>query len=181
MRRKTNRFKSDVIIDLTSLLDVIFIILLVVLCGQSSMKKDLTQLQSEAENAQIKADEIYQLYKEQIEVADNLNQYVWAVSIIVPYDENEITRRQIRFLKEGEEIETINLVGNDVTNAVETFKKSLTKYIKENEDRPVILSLNENDDYILYRDEVMVLDILHELASNFSNVYIKGSISEEMK
>ena len=82
---------------------------------------------------------------------------------------------------EGEEIETIDLVGNDVTSAVETFKKSLTKYIKENEDRPVILSLNEEDDYILYRDEVMVQDILYELASNFSNVYIKGSISEEIK
>ena len=57
MRRKRNRFKSDVIIDLTSLLDVIFIILLVVLCGQSSMKENLSELQSEAENAQREADE----------------------------------------------------------------------------------------------------------------------------
>ena len=181
MRRKRNRFKSDVIIDLTSLLDVIFIILLVVLCGQSSMKENLSELQSEAENAQREADEVYQLYKEQIEIADNLNQYVWAVSIMVPYDENDVTKRQIRFLKEGQEIETIELIGNDVTSAIETFKKSLTKYIQEHEDRPVILSLNEEDDYILYRDEIMVTEVFLELANKFSNVYIKGTVSEGIK
>ena len=181
MRRKRSRFKSDVMIDLTSLLDVIFIILLVVLCGQSSMKQNLTEVQSNAENAQKQAEEVYELYKEQLEIADNLNQYVWAVSIMVPYDEHEVTKRQIRFLKEGQEIETIDLIGNDVTNAVETFKRSLIKYIQENEDRPVILSLNEDDDYILYRDEIMVNEVFLELAEKFSNVYIKGTVSEGIK
>ena len=181
MRRKRNRFKSDVMIDLTSLLDVIFIILLVVLCGQSSMKENLTQMQADAKDTQAQAEQEYKLYKEQIEIADSLNQYVWAVSIIVPYDENEVTKRQIRFLKEGQEIETIDLIGNDVTSAIETFKKSLTKYIQENEDRPVILSLNEDDDYILYRDEIMVNEVFRELAEKFSNVYIKGTVSEEIK
>ena len=181
MRRKRNRFKSDVMIDLTSLLDVIFIILLVVLCGQSSMKENLTQMQSDAKNTQAQAEQEYNLYKEQMEIADNLNQYVWAVSIMVPYDENEVTRRQIRFLKEGQEIETIDLIGNDVTSAIETFKKSLIKYIQEHENRPVILSLNEEDDYILYRDEIMVNEVFRELSEKFSNVYIKGTVSEEIK
>ena len=181
MRRKRNRFKSDVMIDLTSLLDVIFIILLVVLCGQSSMKENLTQLQADAKGTQAQAEQEYKLYKEQIEIADSLNQYVWAVSIMVPYDENDVTKRQIRFLKEGQEIEIIDLIGNDVTSAIETFKKSLTKYIQEHEDRPVILSLNEDDDYILYRDEIMVNEVFLELANKFSNVYIKGTISEAIK
>ena len=181
MRRKRNRFKSDVMIDLTSLLDVIFIILLVVLCGQSSMKENLTQLQADAKGTQAQAEQEYKLYKEQIEIADSLNQYVWAVSIMVPYDENDVTKRQIRFLKEGQEIETIELIGNDVTSAIETFKKSLTKYIQEHEDRPVILSLNEDDDYILYRDEIMVTEVFLELANKFNNVYIKGTVSEEIK
>ena len=68
MRRKRNRFKSDVIIDLTSLLDVIFIILLVVLCGQSSMKENLTQMQADAKDTQAQAEQEYKLYKEQIEI-----------------------------------------------------------------------------------------------------------------
>ena len=67
MRRKRNRFKSDVMIDLTSLLDVIFIILLVVLCGQSSMKENLTQLQADAKGTQAQAEQEYKSICEDLE------------------------------------------------------------------------------------------------------------------
>lgn len=181
MRRKRSGSKSDIIIDLTSLLDVIFIMLLVVLCGQSSINESLAEEQSNAEYARTQAESEYQLYKDQIETADSLNQYVWAVSIEVPYNEKEITQRQIRLLKEGEEIESFDLIGNDVTSTIETFKENLVGFIQENKDRPVILSLNEENDKILYRDEVMVNKIFIELSKEYSNVYIKGKIGEDTK
>ena len=81
-------------------------------------------------------------------------------------------------LKEGEEIERFELSGNNVTDAVEAFKKSLTGYIEAYNDRPVILSLNEKDDTILYRDEVMVTEIFFELTREYGNVYIRGSMNE---
>ena len=181
MRRKKSGSKSDIIIDLTSLLDVIFIMLLVVLCGQSSINESLAEEQSNAEHALIQAESEYQLYKDQIETADSLNQYVWAVSIVVPYNEKEITQRQIRLLNEGKEIENFDLIGNDVTSAIETFKESLVGFIQENKDRPVIISLNEDNDNILYRDEIMVNEILKELSKEYSNVYIKGKIGKDTK
>ena len=178
MRRMRRGSNNDVIIDLTSLLDVMFIILLVVLCGQSTMTNKLSETQEQAEYAITQAEEEKWLYENQQEMVNN----VWAISIIVPYDENEITKRQIRFLIRGEEIQSIDLVGNDVTDAIAEFKDCLQNYIEQNKDKPVILSLNENDDYILYRDEVMVNGVFDELVNMYSNVYvIKGNIGEEIK
>ena len=181
MRKKRNSSRGDIIIDLTSLLDVMFIILLVVLCGQSTITDNLSEMQANAESARVQAEAEYKLYDDQLKIADSLNQYVWAVSIAVPYDEAEITKRQILFLKEGEKIETIDLVGNDVTSSISAFKESLINYIQKNNGKPVILSLNDDDSYILYRDEVMVNEVFKELSNMYSNVYIKGCIGEETK
>ncbi len=178
MRRRRGSSKSDIIIDLTSLLDVIFIILLVVLCGQSSLNQGLADSQTDVEQAKAQAEAEYKLYEEQLEMADSLNQLVCAVSVIVPY-EADVTRRTIMILKEGETIEEISLIGNDTSKAIAAFRESLISFILENQDRPVILSLNEEDDYILYRDEVMVQEMFADLAKEYDNVYIKGSISEE--
>ena len=181
MRRTRRSSKGDVLIDLTSLLDVIFIILLIVMWGQNSVEINLKQAQAEAEDAmnQTKAEQM--LYEQQQELADGINQFVFAVSVVVPYDKEDVTHRTIRILKEGEEIENFDLVGNNVTDAVEAFRKSLVKYVEVNNGRPVILSLNERDDNILYRDEVMVTEIFYGLTKEYGNVYIRGSISEEAK
>jgi len=181
MRRKRKGTKGDVLIDVTSLLDVMFIILLVVLWGQNRVEDDLKSTQTDATYAKSQAMAEYQLYQDQMELADSLNQYVWAVSVVVPYNENEVTQRQIKLLQEGQEIKSFDLIGNNVSDSVKAFRECLVEYIKENQDRPVILSLNEDDDYILYRDEVMVQEIFNELAGNYSNVYMKGSVGGEEK
>ena len=181
MRRARRNSRSDVIIDLTSLLDVIFIILLIVIWGQSTVETDLMQTKADAEAAinQTKAEQ--QLYEQQLEIADNINQYVFAVSVVVPYDKADVTHRTIQILKEGEEIESFDLMGNNVTTSVEAFRNCLVKYVEANIDRPVILSLNEHDDNILYRDEVRVTEIFYELTREYGNVYIRGSLHEEEK
>ena len=181
MRRTRKGSGSDVIIDLTSLLDVIFIILLIVMWGQSMLETNLKQSQAEAEAAvsQTKAEQ--QLYEQQQEIADAINQLVFAVSVVVPYDKADVTHREIKMLKEDKEIESFDLVGHNVAENVEDFKQSLVSYTAQNSKRPVILALNENDDNILYRDEVMVTEIFLELTKEYNNVYIRGSVSEEEK
>lgn len=181
MRRKRNSSKSDVLIDVTSLLDVIFIVLLVVLLGQSNVEANLKQAQAEAEAAKAEMNAEQMLYEQQQEIADTINRLVFAVSVVVPYDKADVTHRTIRILKENEEIESFELVGNNTEASVEAFKKSLVTYVEANKDRPVILSLNERDDNILYRDEVMVTEIFYGLTKEYGNVYIRGSISEEAK
>lgn len=181
MRRTRRSAKGDVLIDVTSLLDVIFIILLVVLLGQNSVENNLKQVQADTEAAKNRTEAQQKLYEQQLEVADNINQYVFAVSVVAPYDKADVTHREIIILKEGEEIKSFELVGNNTKESVEAFRKSLVKYVEANKDRPVILSLNEKDDNILYRDEVMVTEIFYELTKEYGNVYIRGSLHEEEK
>lgn len=178
MRKRKGGRKGDIIIDLTSLLDIVFIILLVVMCGQSGLNRNLSDAMDKAEEAERKSQAAYVLYDDQSKIADNLNQYVLAVTVVVPYNEKDVTKREVRILKEGNTIESFRLVGNNISESRSAFKESLAGYAKENSDRPVILSLNEDDDYILYRDEVMVNEIFRELALEYSNIYIKGNVSE---
>ena len=174
MRRKRGSTGRDVFIDVTSLLDVMFIILLVVLWGQQNKNEDLIKMRAEAEQAKAQAEAEYKLYEQQMEIADNINRFVWAASVVVPYDENDVTKRTIQILKEGEEIESFALSGNNVAESITAFKDCLVTYILANKDKPVILSLNDNDDNILYRDEVMVTELFVELAKEYDNVYLRG-------
>lgn len=180
MRKKRN-IRGDVVIDLTSLLDVIFILLLVVLCGQQGINKNLTEKGIEQENAIAQANETREIYEDMIDMEDNIQQMVWAASIAVPYEKTEITKREIKLLVEGKEIESFPLIGNEVEESINQFREVLIEYIESNQERPVILSLNDNDDNILYRDETRVNDIMTELIETYSNVYIRGGLSEEEK
>lgn len=147
------------------------------ICGNSYKYKTINEnaqaAQEEAEQSKADADAAKEAYEDMQDTQDNLQQYVWAASIVVPYEPEEITIRHIKVLREDKNIITIDLVGNDVATEVDEFRKSLTSYIQEHEDRPVILSLNENDDKILFRDEKAVNEVLNELADEYSNVYIK--------
>ena len=181
MKRRRHRAKSDILIDLTSLLDVIFIVLLVVMARQHVMtEKQAEQIEAgmsveEAQTLEAEARAKYELFLDQTEMTDQLNQYVYAITVTSTYSEEDVTKRKIWFLKKGdaEPSEPIDLVGEDVSEAMQRFKNELEKYVQENEDYPVILSLNENDEKILYRDEKKIKDIFGELVATYTYVYIR--------
>ena len=183
MRRKTGNARNGVLIDLTSLLDVIFILLLVVICSYNYEKQkneqEAVQERESLSSAQAEAEASSKAYSDMLETQNDLQNYVWAASIVVPYEPDEITLRHIKVLKEDSEILSIDLVGNEVAEGIEKFRDTLTDYVMKHQDRPVILSLNENDDNILYRDEKMINEILDGLSDTYDNVYIKGNISGE--
>lgn len=178
--KRRHRAKSDILIDLTSLLDVIFIILLVVIFRQQTLtEKHLDQVDNansvleEANDLSEEARAKYELYMDQLETADQLNQYVWAVSVYASYHSDNITERHIRILREGEEIETFDLRGTNVADSLKQFRETLENYVKEHGDQPVILSLNEKDENILYRDEKEIRKIFDYLSEEYENVFIK--------
>ena len=179
MGRKRRNAGNGVLIDLTSLLDVIFILLLVVVCSYNYEKQkneqDAVVARESMTSAQAEAEADSKAYTDMLETQNALQDYVWAASIVVPFEPDEITLRHIKVLREDSEIVSIDLAGNDVSESIEQFRDILTDYISEHSDRPVILSLNENDDSILYRDERMINEILNELSDTFDNVYLKGN------
>ncbi len=176
--KRRHRVKSDIVIDLTSLLDVVFIVLLVVICRQHILTDSQQEKMEDVEAREVLAQEKYELYMDQLETADQLNQYVWAVSVYARYSSEKVTERHISVLREGQEIESFELRGENVSGTLEAFRKSLESYITEHAEQPVILSLNEDDEKILYRDEKAINRIFAELASAHENVFIKPSAAK---
>lgn len=179
MRRNKRNRKNDVLIDLTSMLDVIFIVLLVVMVGQKTVstisQNQLTAQQQSADEALTDLQNAKSLYDTAVDAA----RYFKSVSVAVPYEPNEVHKREIQFLFFGEkDTETITLIGNDTEKAMQQCKEKLEQYINRNEESPIILSLNDDDDKILFRDEKMITELLNELSAKYENVYIKGNLSE---
>lgn len=172
MRRRRKR-NNDLVIDLTSLLDVIFILLLVILCGEQIAKEEYITREQQATEKVQEAEAAKGLYDDQMEIRDNINNYVCAISVYSDYNPDQITVRKVRVLKENEEIESFDLIGADTKDGYEALTQCLTEYITANEAQPVILSLNEGDEKILYRDEKAIRQIFEQLSDEYGNVYIK--------
>ena len=193
MRRSRNNTSNDVIIDLTSLLDVIFIVLLVVMVNNKisaidqqevyeQQQAQLTEEQQLAEDAQKNANNAAQLYNDMIQNEKDLSKYILMISVSAPYNEDEPRKRQINKLVEGGEIETFDLIGSDQT-PFDEFRESIKKDIEEfSENHPetvIILCLNDDNGNILYRDEKMITSILNEFSESEKNVYLKGHLYED--
>lgn len=167
--RKKRRNNLDILIDLTSLLDVIFIILLIVVCNQQYLNDKLSKESVEAESVMAEAQAAKALYLDQIDTVQN---YSELLSVYASYDSQNVTQRHIRVLKNEQDIVTFDLLGNNVSETLAEFKDYMLTYISNNPEKPVVLSLNDKDENILYRDEKAIKAIFEEL-SEYPNVYFK--------
>ena len=175
-----NNNKTDIVIDLTSLLDVIFVILFVVMCNQINGKANYDSMAQEAKSMSASANATIELYEQQLDTQDNINSYVYAVSIYSYYEPENITTRYLRVLREDEVIFEESMVGNNTDDAFNALEEELISYAIQYPDNPIIISLNENDENILYRDEKRIIDVLMDISSmeECSNVYLKGYLEE---
>ncbi len=176
--RRRRRTKGDIIVDFTSLLDVIFILLMLVLSKQqvfaSQSKEKLEQDLAAANAMEEQAEKEYRLYEDQVESSEKINEYICLVSVYCNYDKNEVTSRTISILDyDGIADVPIELKGNDVTAEMSELEKRLTDTIEDNPDKAILLSLNKDDDNILYRDENKILEIFGKLSDEYENVVLK--------
>ncbi len=166
MRRKGKRTPPAV--DLTSLLDVIFIVLMVVMAAQVSKTEA-----AEKSGAELK--DTKELYQNVI----NADNSIYIVSVTAPYDEENVHKRQIRILPEGREEQTYDLDGTD-TRGYGQLEEYLEGYAAEHDgsDDIVIFAMNSGSDRILYRDEKQIVQILLDISGAHENVFINGTPDE---
>lgn len=117
MRRKRHN-KGDILIDLTSLLDVIFIILLIVICNQRNVTSEVLAQQAEAAELAEQAEAQMQLYSDQME---SVNHFC-LVSVNARYEPENVTTRHVLIQKKGEELEEIDLIGNNTKESLKCWK-----------------------------------------------------------
>ena len=177
MRRKKGNF-SNIVIDLTSLLDVVFILLMVVLLnGQvvsaslSEKSDELDTALQEAESAKENADEMSRLYDQGLGTIEGYGENL--ISVYASYDPSMVTKRHLRVLAMDEDMAEFDLTGGDVGDSLSAFRDYLSEYIQEHSGMPVVIALNKNDEYILYRDERALSDILSELSDEYPDVYLR--------
>ncbi len=170
MKRRRN--KSNILIDLTSLLDVVFIVLLVVMCQLQETKNTSAAKEESIQQQENDFNELKKLYSDQLESLGSVSDYISYITVNAQYDEDLITRH-ITILnsdKQSEIPEIPQLKGLRVSDGYDELKEYLSTYVAENPERVVVLSFNENDEDILYRDEKAIKEIFTQLSGEYPNI-----------
>lgn len=187
---KNSFHKRDIAIDLTSLLDVIFIVLLIVMCNQKFETKEavqqadqmMQQAQEMMQEQQSEAD-FQAAWNQHFEQYENVDEIMLFINVRASYEKYNIQNRTILVLtgigngtQEPWKAE-FNQTGASAAyqQLKEHLKKVTEEYIgsQEGVTRPVIIALNREDEDILYRDEVAIDEILKELAAGNEMIYLR--------
>ena len=179
---------TDFVIDLTSLLDVIFIVLLIVMCGQKLLSDDTKQAAAKAEALREEADAslreseaLADYYRQHTEAFENTEQFVRFVDVVAYFDSSTRISDRTVIVTAGIDDST-ELVKFAVTAANEEegyakLQSYLTGIIESASEGgntvTVILSLNRGEESILYRDETAIGNIFDYLAGQYDNVFTR--------
>ncbi len=164
MRKKS---VGNILIDLTSLLDVIFIVLLIVICRLQTMDETAAQKEAQAQSIIEKAGSEMELYKDQMESISSVSEYVVLISVNARYDSDVITRH-IEVLDSSVDTqmhEIAELKGTNVEEGLNALRAYLQDAVKDNPEKTIVISLNERDEDILYRDENSINRIIDEIVA----------------
>lgn len=178
---RSNRKRNNSIeIDLTSMLDVIFIVLMVVMCSVSAGAKSSAELEEELD----KKDGYIGVLEEKLDAKgeydkfqEDLAEEVAIIVIHADYDtespaESDRSLWIARTGKDGIEadlIEPINIEKGNEMGAIEALNGILVSFLEDYKDKPVLISINK--DHILYRDYKHIDELLKSLEDSHKNLF----------
>ena len=185
------RKRKSVIIELTSLLDVIFIMLFMVM-NQSRSAAEEAKSNAEAEIAVAKT-EVSEMAEERdsyIEILDeteedrknfaqlknrieSLESFSEYAEILSVYVLDGGYKRSIKITDENE-IGSIDFSSENLDYGKDNLILTLKEYI-ENTDAPVFITFSYNSDKIYRKDYNMISEAITEVHSGYNDVYIKFS------
>ncbi len=162
--RSKRGFDKDIIIDLTSLLDVVFILLLVIITQFQNEDAKVQAARNAAVEAQSQAAHSKEIYDTQVENMQGVSQYIEFISVISTFNEETLSERRIDVNFSGEKRDvTIELDGRNVQDKYDELKNMIREYRDANPEKMIVLSLNENSEEILYMDEKAIRGVFTEL------------------
>ncbi|MCR4651307.1 MAG: hypothetical protein K5662_06090 [Lachnospiraceae bacterium] len=164
-------------IDLTPLLDVIFIVLMVVMCQQSlsaqTTQEEIDKLTTELEEAVDDSE----FYKDQLGNYENADQLVAYVTLYADYETDDPATRHVRLAYNSDiAFEEIEITPEKEETAYGDIKDELVAFLTDHKEIPVLITLNENR--ILYRDQKKMTALFDELDEEYENFYVSGKQEE---
>jgi len=182
---KKFRKRLNTQIELTSLLDVIFIVLLVVICNQQiNMTQKTDELEvmqqqaqvqmAEAEDLKAEAEAAKEIYEEHRDTYETIESQMSVITVYASYTPSSPQDREILIIAGEKELPKIQMSPSNTKDALERLETLLESQVSEAEDagKPVIISINT--DKILYRDEKAVSQIIDRLFEKHDNMYYKS-------
>ena len=179
--------KMKIDLDLTSMLDVILILLMVVMCSHQlsagtaakqaqSAQEQASELEAQLEEAQNEIDSL-RIYKDRLDALEDPAYDLAMVTLSVGFDHADPRTRHIRLLYGGDQdaFEEITLTPESAEDGYARFAAGLGSVLSAQQEAglPVLLTLDDGN--ILYRDHLRMEQILEELKTQYPNLYLHHS------
>lgn len=189
--RKGNKLNTA--IELTSLLDVIFIVLMIVICNQqinleekghdveaayeeaALLTAEAQAALSEAEDLRAEAEAEKALFEEHREKFEDVSSQMTTVTVIIDYQPSNLRTRTIRLMADADAPETITITPETENDAYTKFEEKLEDLVTQAEasDKPVVISIDMTR--ILYRDELRAEEVLSAVYGRHGNLFYRKS------
>ena len=168
MKRLRNRNGVD--FDMTPLLDVIFIVLMVVMCHQTlNTQKDqgkIDELKTDLDQATAKIG----IYETQLGAYENANDLVAYVTLYADYDTGNPKIRHIKLAYNNDvAFDELTITPTTEIEIYSKFQEEMEKFLSEKDNTPVLIILE--DSHILYRDQQELSKILQGVDDKYDNVF----------
>ena len=170
---KNLRKRAGVDFDMTPLLDVIFIVLMVVMCHQTL---DTQTAEEEIDSLTVSLNRAVaenEVHETQLYAYENANDLVAYVTLRADYDIQDPRRRHIQLAYNNDvAFEEITITPETEDEGYAALEDNMNRFLSDKSEMPVMIVLNE--DHILYRDQVKLFNMLEELAGQYTNLYQTG-------
>ena len=185
--------KLNTVVELTSLLDVIFIVLMIVICNQqinleekghdveaayeeaALLTAEAEAALSEAEDLRAEAEAEKALFEEHLEKFEDISSQMTTVTVIIDYQPSNLRTRTIRLMADADTPETITITPETENDAYTKFEEKLEDLVTQAEasDKPVVISIDMAR--ILYRDELRAEEVLSAVYGRHGNLFYRKS------
>ena len=173
---------GQALIDLTPLLDVIFILFMVVLCLQDESFKAVEAREAEADNKVVDAmdyvddaDAKLGTMQAHLDSYSEVNDYVNIITVYASYQPSNRKHRTIHIAINSEEPFEIELNPSNTSKAWQECKDKIQETVNIDPAKPSIISI-ENEK-MLYRDENSIIDLCTQIQGE--NVFLKNRVGED--
>ena len=185
------RRRKSVIVELTSLLDVIFIMLFMVMTrnqaateqAQENAEKSVAEMQTVVSEYEDKFTEYQAILDETAEERENIasmqsrlesmEQFGEMARIVTVYIYDSGYKRSIKLETDGETA-AVDFDSGNMDYARKKFTAELDGVVKESP-YPVFIIFSYDNDKIYRRDYELVTEVIGEVQGGYENVYIKFS------
>lgn len=137
-------------IDLTSLLDVIFILLFIIIMAYAQASQALKDEKNKIEQESLDAEAAQEAYQQATEQLDNIGERVLFVTVYCTYSESDPSLRSVQVVASNNETESFELNEKNESTQFTRLKNHLGTLIDNNKDKAIFIDINTEQ--ILRRD-----------------------------